>query len=267
MASWSAAKEKARYLQTGAERARKIGYIQTAFIATVSVLNLLAVKMTGLYWDGEVVQLFGVLPLYFSMGALLYAITFPCTDIVSELLGARSAARLVWAGFFCSLGVVSVCQLAVILPAADFWQGQEAYAMTFRGVPRVMAASILSYLVSQRLDVLFFDRAIRYAQSGARLLSRVGDRFWKRALLTSISSQLIDSAIFVTVAFWGTEGIPLTGDGFSSILLPIIIATWLVKGFLTVPLVGVIFILKRWIGYSSEEMLPDELIVSGQAAA
>ena len=118
------------YEQTGSTRAMKLAFLSYVFIAAISVLNVFSVKIAQLTWNGETVFLFGwkYWPIEFSVGTLIYAVTFPCTDVISELVGAKRARRLVLNGFFQNIMVIILALCAIRLVPAGWWTGQAAYA-------------------------------------------------------------------------------------------------------------------------------------------
>jgi uncharacterized integral membrane protein (TIGR00697 family) len=67
-------------------------------------------------------------------------------------------------------------------------------AQLFGVYPRVVAASLLAYLISQLHDVWAFD--FWKVRSRGRYL-------WLRNNASTMVSQAIDSVIFCVVAFWG----------------------------------------------------------------
>ena len=62
------------------------------------------------------------------------------------------------------------------------------------GTPRIWAGGIIAYGVSQTLNVTLF--AMLKGREGGRLL-------WLRAAVASILSQIADTLLFVTIAFYG----------------------------------------------------------------
>ncbi|MET4692376.1 queuosine precursor transporter [Endozoicomonas lisbonensis] len=142
-------------------------------------------------------------------GVLAYAITFACTDIIGEVYGEKVARKMVLAGFVAMISVTLLIQLAIVWPAAYFWQGQEVFEQVLGSSPRIIIASMAAYISSQYLDITIFSR-LKKATNGKHL--------WLRNNASTFSSQLIDSAVFVTVAFYGVFPI---GE--------MIIGQWIVK--------------------------------------
>ena len=142
-------------------------------------------------------------------GVLAYAITFACSDIIGEVYGEKVARKMVLAGFVAMISVTLLIQLAIVWPAAYFWQGQEMFEQVLGSSPRIIIASMAAYISSQYLDISIFSR-LKKATNGKHL--------WLRNNASTFSSQLIDSAVFVTVAFYGVFPI---GE--------MIIGQWIVK--------------------------------------
>ena len=78
--------------------------------------------------------------------------------------------------------------------------GQGAFAETLGASTGVVAGSLLAYLVSQNWDVFVFSR-LREVTDGRSL--------WLRNLVSTATSQLLDTVIFVTVAFLLFQGLPV----------------------------------------------------------
>lgn len=159
--------------------------LAVVFITGLAVLNLISSKIMTL-WG-----------LTFSVGSLVYAITFPITDVISEIWGKKRATRLVWLGFGANILVLIIVYIAVYAPPAPFWLGQKAYAQTLGIVGRIVLGSMFAYLISQHHDVWSFHWWKR--KTGSKYL-------WLRNNLSTMSSQLLDSIIFILVAFlWYTS--------------------------------------------------------------
>lgn len=157
------------------------------------------------------IELFGFTT---TAGAVLYASTFLCTDILSERYGKKAAAKAVWLGVFINvLWIVGTQATLWLTPSAsDFIQ--PSLEVVFGMVPRISAASLISYIISQRLDVFLYHRIWSKTGSGSKGL-------WLRNNGSTLVSQLVDSVLFVTIAFVGTQP--------AGIFFQIMITTYLFK--------------------------------------
>lgn len=159
---------------------------RTGLFALV-VFNLIVCNIQVL----KTVQLFGVTT---TLGNILYASVFLSTDILSEVYGAREARRAVLLGFIILVMAAVYMQLALaFVPAPDDF-AQPHLAVVFGFLPRVAAASMAAYLVSQFHDVWAFHWI--KACTGGRYL-------WLRNNGSTLISQLLDTGIFCFIAFWG----------------------------------------------------------------
>ncbi len=122
-----------------------------------------------------------------------YALTFFASDCYTELYGKRAAQYLVNTAFVMNFVLLGLLWLAIAAPIFEGSQvAQEPFAQTLGASTGVVAGSLLAYLVSQNWDVFVFDR-LREATDGASL--------WLRNIVSTATSQLIDTVIFITVAF------------------------------------------------------------------
>jgi uncharacterized integral membrane protein (TIGR00697 family) len=146
-------------------------------------------------------------------GILAYCITFVASDVVSEIWGKQKAKQVVLGGFGALVVCLGLIQLALFWPGASFWDNHEAYGSVLGAAPRIIIASIIAYLISQNHDVWafhFWKKTFR------------GKHLWIRNNLSTASSQIIDSVIFITIAFYGI--IPVIPLIAGQVLIKILIA-------------------------------------------
>lgn len=155
-----------------------ISYIGIAVV----LMNLVVMKQ---------VNLFG---LEATLGNVLYASIFFATDLLSEHYGKKSAFRAVRLGFFAGVFAVVMLQFALYYVPSGFDFAQSSFETLFGLVPRIVAASLASYLITQHLDVWIYH-AIKKATKGRAL--------WLRNLGSTTVAQLVDSFFFTYVAFYG----------------------------------------------------------------
>ena len=155
-------------------------YIWTA--AAVILANIQVLKT---------VQLFGMVA---TLGNIIYGSIFLSTDILSENHGKKSAKKAVWIGFFVLIAATIIMQLCLqfIPDASDFAHG--SLEVIFGFLPRIALASLTAYLISQHFDVWYFHFLKKKTK---------GKYLWLRNNMTTMTSQLFDSTIFVLIAFWG----------------------------------------------------------------
>ncbi len=174
-----------------------LGIAVGVFAGMVVVANVIAVKPV----------IFG--PFVVPAAVLIYAATFLMTDVITEIWGKREAQLAIIGGFLANIFLVLGVYLTIKWPGARFWQAQQALESILGLTPRIVFASMVAYLISQTHDVLAFHFWKRKTR---------GRHLWLRNNLSTAVSQLIDTGIFITIAFYGI--LPL---------VPLIIGQYLIK--------------------------------------
>ena len=161
-------------------------------------------------------------------GVLAYSLTFLITDVISEIWGKERAQTVVVGGFITLVFVFVLTGISIIWPPASFWPHQQAYETILGSSARIMVASLTAYLFSQYHDVWAFHFWRRVTT----------ERFlWLRNNASTIVSQLLDSVVFIAIAFYGVMP-----------LVPLILGQWVVKvgvAVLDTPLVYLLVYLVR----------------------
>jgi len=119
-------------------------------------------------------------------------------------------------GFFMSLIMVFILFVGKVLPPAPFWKHQESYNIILGTTPRIVFASMVAYLISQNHDVWAFHWWRRLTG---------GKHLWMRNCFSTMGSQLIDSVLFIGLAFGGVYPLATIGMMIASqYLVKVIIA-------------------------------------------
>ncbi len=177
--------------------------------------------------------LFG--PWVVPAAVIVYAISFLVTDALSEFYSKEEALKAVVCGFIGSILLVLGIQIVIVWPAPTFWGNQEALIAVLGSTWRIVLGSLTSYIFSQNWDVFAFH-FIRNKTNGKHL--------WLRNNLSTMTSQFIDTIIFITIAFWGT--VP------SGVVLNMIIGQYIVKLIIAALDTPFLYILKFWFGKRRE---------------
>jgi uncharacterized integral membrane protein (TIGR00697 family) len=183
-------------------------FITAVFVTTLIVSNIIAVKLVQL---GSFIV---------PAAVILFPVAYIFGDILTEVYGYARARQTIWIGFFCNLLVVIAIWIGGLLPAASFWTvgyespegAQLAYQAILGFTPRLLLASFTAYLIGEFLNAFVL----------ARLKVRTGGRYlWLRTIVSTLLGQAADSAVFITIAFWGI--IPPAG------MIQAILSQWLFK--------------------------------------
>jgi queuosine precursor transporter len=165
-------------------------------------------------------------PLAVEAGIFAFLLLVVTSSSVAELHGRPVANRLVLIGFV-PLIVSLVLSVAVLaLPASPQMDAARlsAFETVMGGTPRIWFGGITAYGISTFLNVTIFSRL--KAREGANLL-------WLRAGIASVLSQIVDTLIFITIAFYGVFPIGelLLGQMLAKVVLSAVLVPPLVYAF------------------------------------
>lgn len=172
-------------LAAGAPRpaaGRWLPLVTGLFVTVLVISNIIAVKLVTAG------------PLVLTAAIVLFPLSYILADVLTEVYGYAVARQVIWIGFLCN--VVAVCAMMIggLLPAAPFWQEQEAYDAILGFSARLLGASFLAYLGGEFLNAFVL----------AKLKLRTGGRhLWLRTVSSTLVGQALDSVVFVVVAFAG----------------------------------------------------------------
>ncbi|HEX2580401.1 MAG TPA: queuosine precursor transporter [Dongiaceae bacterium] len=170
------------------------------FVTCLLISNIIAVKLVAIAGT--------ILPA----AVIVFPLSYLLGDVLTEIYGYRVTRRIIWLGFGCNLIAVAAIALARILPAPPIWTGQDAFDAILGATPRILGASFLAYLVGEFLNAYVLAR-LKVATAGRHL--------WLRTIGSTVIGQGVDSAIFITLAFWGV--LP------DAALVPTILTQWAFK--------------------------------------
>ena len=129
-----------------------------------------------------------------TAGLLVFPISYINNDCIAEVWGFKKARLIIWSGFAMNFFVVALGLIAVALPAAPFWEGEQHFDFVFGMAPRIVVASLLAFLVGSFLNA--------YVMSKMKVASG-GRNFSARAIWSTVVGETADSLIFFPIAFGG----------------------------------------------------------------
>ncbi|MBA4336181.1 hypothetical protein C0416_00210 [bacterium] len=193
-----------------------------AFIAVNTVImNIFVLKM---------MNVFG---LEITGGNVMYASIFLGTDMICEHYGKDKARQAVWVGFFASVFFIIMSQFTIWYTPSTLENGtflHNTLVTVFQVTPRIVLASMCSYLLSQNLDIFIYS-AIKKATKGKML--------WLRNNVSTMISQLFDSIFFT---FAGLYGIVANNENVWQIIL----FTYIIKVIIALMDTPFIYLSKMW---------------------
>lgn len=181
----------------------KLDILMALFITSLVAANLLGTKITT------------IIGVSVSVGIFAYPLSFLITDIVTEVMGKESAKRFIIAGFASLALVIVLTVLSVALPPAGRYDFNDEYKIIFGASIRIIIASMTAFLLAQLHDIWIFHL----------LKQKTKNKFlWLRNNLSTIASQLIDTTVFMFIAFYG-----VTSKFTVGFIFALIIPYWLFK--------------------------------------
>jgi uncharacterized integral membrane protein (TIGR00697 family) len=174
--------------------------VAALFVATLVASNIIAVKVAD------------VGPLTVPAAIVIFPLAYLFGDVLTEVWGYATARAVIWTGFLANIVVVLFIAAAIAIPADSHFPDQAAYARILGQTPRLVLASLAAYLCGEFLNAFVLARL--------KVFTR-GRFLWMRTIGSTLLGQGVDSAVFITLAFAGTQP--------GSLLLVIIRDLWIVK--------------------------------------
>lgn len=184
----------------------------------------------------------GKLDLTASVAIFVFPITYAICDTIVEVKGKSRAQSLVRSGIVVIALIVLFSLLAVSLsPTSRFAPMESAYDMIFKISIRFSLASLAAFAFAEALDVLIFYR----------LRQRMGKRnLWLRTNLSNFISQLVDTVIFMVLAFYALDK-PI-GQNLN-FLIGLILPYWLLKCLMSVIETPFVYLGVSWLKKEQNE--------------
>src|SRR6516225_2830619 len=143
------------------------------FTATLLISNVLNCKVIRI----------GSLP--FTGGLIMFPFVALFGDVLTEVYGYAQSRKVIWTGLGSLVLFVVMIEICGALPADPFWRHQAAYDAILGAVPRIVAASLTAYFVSE------FSNSYVLAKCKIRTQ---GTFMFVRFVLSTVVGQFIDSA-------------------------------------------------------------------------
>jgi len=190
-------------MQNTARLDRKEMFLFALYITSMVLVNTIGSK---------IISLFGV---RVSVGIFFMPVLFLVTDIVSEVKGEKDATLFVRMSIFMLVFLFVMTGISVKVPPHPSWDMQSQYQQVFGMSMRMSLASLFSFAVSQHIDIRIF-----------MLFKKIsgGKNLWIRNNISTMTSQFIDTVIFMFLAFY-----QLTPKFTISYVFALIIPYWIFK--------------------------------------
>ena len=179
-----------------------------------SLLIFLIVMFVGILMMSNILanHMIALGPFTIDAGTLTFPITYILSDVFSEVYGYKWSRRVAWYAMLMNALMAGFIWLAIILPQPEWYDGSH-FKLGVGGSYRIVIASLISYQFGDFVNDRIF-RHFKEKHNGMR-------GFAFRATLSSLGGQLVDTTLFVFIAFLFTMP--------SSQLFPMIIISVFLK--------------------------------------
>jgi hypothetical protein len=177
-----------------------LGTISVFFVSILLISNIASSKIVDLKW------------FTFDGGTLLFPLSYIFDDILTEVYGYAKSRSVIWLGFFMALMMSVIFIIVDKLPPAAGWNQQAAFDAILGLTPRIVCASLIAYF--------FGEFANSYVLAKMKILTK-GKWLWTRTVGSTVVGELLDSVIFIIIAF--------TGIFPTSLIVTLIISNYLFK--------------------------------------
>jgi uncharacterized integral membrane protein (TIGR00697 family) len=167
-------------------------------------------------------------PLAVEAGIFAFLLLVVTSSAVAELHGPATANRLVLLGFVPLLASLALTLLVLAVPPSAEMDPKRlsAFETMMSGTPRIWLGGIIAYGISQILNVTIFSRLKR---EGGRML-------WLRSGVAGVLSQIVDTLLFIAIAFYGVFPIGqlLLGQMLAKVVLSALLVPPLIYLFVAI---------------------------------
>jgi uncharacterized integral membrane protein (TIGR00697 family) len=174
--------------------------ISVLFVSILLISNVASSKIVDFTW------------FTFDGGTLLFPLSYIFDDILTEVYGYAKSRQTIWLGFFSALMMSVIFIVVGKLPAAAGWDNQAAYDAILGLTPRIVIASLLAYSIGE------FSNSFILAKM--KILTK-GKWLWTRTIGSTIVGELLDTVLFITIAFYGVFP--------ASLLLTLMVSNYIFK--------------------------------------
>jgi uncharacterized integral membrane protein (TIGR00697 family) len=178
-------------------------------------------------------------PFTLDGGTLLFPLAYLFGDVLTEVYGYKRSRRVIWTGFFLLLLASLTFAVVAALPVPPDPQSQaqgQAFSMLLGWVPRIVLASLVAYWLGEFVNSYILAR-LKVITAGKAL--------WLRTIGSTLLAQGVDTALFLTIAFWGVWS--------SDLLWAVFVSNYIFKVGVEVVLTPLTYLLVGWLKRSENE--------------
>ena len=201
-----------------------LGAISVFFVSVLLISDVASTKIVDLKY------------FTFDGGTLLFPLSYIFGDILTEVYGYKKSRGVIWLGFFMALMMSIIFILVGKLPAASGWDNQAAYDAILGLTPRIVGASLLAYFFGEFSNSFILAKMKIWTK---------GKMLWARTIGSTLVGELVDSTLFILIAFFGV--LP------NSLLITLIISNYIFKTCIEILFTPVTYKVVKFLKKEEEE--------------
>jgi uncharacterized integral membrane protein (TIGR00697 family) len=174
--------------------------ITVFFVVVLIISNIVSTKIINIWW------------FTFDWWTIIFPLSYIFGDILTEVYWYKKTKKIIRLWFISSLLMSFIIYLVWMLPADPSWWLQNEYQAILWYVPRIVLASLIAYI--------WWEFSNSYIIAKLKILTK-WKKLWVRLIGSTIIWQLIDTVLFVLIAFYWTFD--------NNLLLVIIISNYIFK--------------------------------------
>jgi len=213
---------------------QKFDFLSAFYITCVMISELMGAKTFP-------IAKIGTFPLHATVVIFILPFIYAANDIIVEVFGKARANSIVRSSLFMIFFLLLFSLLATNLPADKrFMPIDPAYRTIFGISARFSAASLIAFAISEFTDVYIF----------AKMRQKLGKKnLWLRTNVSNFSSEFLDTAIFMTLAFYSFNQ-PFAGN--FAFIATLAIPYWILRCFMSVIETPLVYLGVRWLKSESK---------------
>jgi len=180
--AYAAGREASGTIPDGSLKKNFLPVITGLFVGVLILSNILASKMVQIG------------PFVFDGGTLLFPLSYIFGDVLTEVYGYKDSRKVIWTGFLMLVLMAVNIWIIGALPHEASWTLQEDFNNILMLMPRIVLASIIAYFAGEYSNSVVLSRM--------KVLTK-GKNLWMRTIGSTLVGELLDSFLFVAIAFTG----------------------------------------------------------------
>ena len=189
---------------------------------TTTIIVIAAYIAAQMLSDVTSLKIIVFLGLSMDAGTLVYPFTFTIRDLVHKKIGASGTRVLIIVAALINLIMAGLFWLVSRLPGDPTVGSQQEFTTVLAPVWRIVIASIIAEVIAEFIDTEVYRWWVE----------RITRRYqWVRVLLSNTVSIPVDSALFCSIAFYGTMPVAVVwAIFFSNVIIKAVVTLISIPG-------------------------------------